>query len=655
MEEQNLTTNKKKKWLLPVIIAAILIIAAIIIAIIYNLPANRRDRQLALAEKYMSELNYEAAILAYKAAIEIDPKCEDAYIELVNLYIVMGNYDKAEEVVAQAENNLDSQVILALKEKANTLLALDDTNGDNSNKTTDEVESTTEKIPETETSDNEAETPMEILNKYKLTLSPDGYNMLIPAGNCYITSENDLFGALNSDLETIIPCEYSYFQIFDDGFTLYYNNNGLFTCVLYDNNGNIIFSNNDYPDYYVGGFYDNVIQLIKPVEQIVDNAVIEYNRSDNYYSETRNEYIYLDLSNNNSIIYSSLDNELAWVGSFREKSTGAEYNDNGSYAVTASNWLLPYYNGYINSRRISRNGYPICESWSMSCNRYGTFSSIASEVSSSNYSDMNYMSDNIYSEEFIASKATVIDNMTNTLSLPEYQNQDIATINFIPDTSVGDDGWTLGYVSYRVFSPSYWLNNDYTGHTLHGSSSLYFSAYALYNINTKKLVFIHPKEWNGDYNTYLISGGIRDFSWQWEDSGKMTISSNNMMLINYDSTDSYYIWNIAEDKYMSDKKYKYVDIANSQDSPILAKNEDDKFGYLSKDFEELSWYDAASLFIDGQALVVLNDKIYAIDEKLNFVSQGIDGTYVRAGVGNQFVIKKDDDKFYICTLEAIGH
>ena len=289
----------------------------------------------------------------------------------------------------------------------------------------------------------------------------------------------------------------------------------------------------------------------------------------------------------------------------------------------------------------------------MSCNRYGTFSSIASEVSSSNYSDMNYMSDNIYSEEFIASKATVIDNMTNTLSLPEYQNQDIATINFIPDTSVGDDGWTLGYVSYRVFSPSYWLNNDYTGHTLHGSSSLYFSAYALYNINTKKLVFIHPKEWNGDYNTYLISGGIRDFSWQWEDSGKVTISSNNMMLINYDSTDSYYIWNIAEDKYMSDKKYKYVDISNSHESPILAKNEDDKFGYLSKDFQELNWYDAASLFIDGQALVVLNDKIYAIDEELNFVSQGIDGTYVRAGVGNQFVIKKEDEKFYICTLEAI--
>ncbi len=62
MKEHNLTT--KKKWLLPVIVTAIVTIAALIGAAIYNMPLNRRDRQLALAEKYMSELNYEAAVLA---------------------------------------------------------------------------------------------------------------------------------------------------------------------------------------------------------------------------------------------------------------------------------------------------------------------------------------------------------------------------------------------------------------------------------------------------------------------------------------------------------------------------------------------------------------------------------------------------------------
>ena len=87
MEEQNLTTKKKKKWLLPTIITIIVMVAAISAIAVYNLPANRRDRQLALAEKYMSELNYEAAILAYKAAIEIDPKCEDAYIEIGRAHV----------------------------------------------------------------------------------------------------------------------------------------------------------------------------------------------------------------------------------------------------------------------------------------------------------------------------------------------------------------------------------------------------------------------------------------------------------------------------------------------------------------------------------------------------------------------------------------
>lgn len=46
MEEQNLTTAKKKKWLLPAIIAVIVVVAAIATAAIYNLPANRLNRQL---------------------------------------------------------------------------------------------------------------------------------------------------------------------------------------------------------------------------------------------------------------------------------------------------------------------------------------------------------------------------------------------------------------------------------------------------------------------------------------------------------------------------------------------------------------------------------------------------------------------------------
>ena len=155
MEEQNITTTKKKKWLLPTIIAIIVVVAIILVITIYNLPANRRDRQLALAEKYMSELNYEAAILAYRAAIEIDPKCEDAYLELLDLYIVTEAYDKAEEVIAQAENNLDDEIILAMREKTNTLLASADIEADNKSENTNQEENETTGIGEEENTEVE--------------------------------------------------------------------------------------------------------------------------------------------------------------------------------------------------------------------------------------------------------------------------------------------------------------------------------------------------------------------------------------------------------------------------------------------------------------------------------------------------------------------
>lgn len=102
MEEQNLTTAKKKKWLLPAIIAVIVVVAAVATAAIYNLPANRLNRQLVLAEKYMSELNYDAAILAYKAAIEIDPKNVEAYHGAVEAYSLADNKDGFETLYADA-------------------------------------------------------------------------------------------------------------------------------------------------------------------------------------------------------------------------------------------------------------------------------------------------------------------------------------------------------------------------------------------------------------------------------------------------------------------------------------------------------------------------------------------------------------------------
>ena len=93
-----------------VIVLVAVIIAAGLIAALVLLPtsakAKRVAEQLDLGAKYLSELNYEQAIAAYETAIEIDPKCEEAYLGLADVYIATGDYDKAVEILQKAEEEI---------------------------------------------------------------------------------------------------------------------------------------------------------------------------------------------------------------------------------------------------------------------------------------------------------------------------------------------------------------------------------------------------------------------------------------------------------------------------------------------------------------------------------------------------------------------
>lgn len=54
-----------------------------------------------LGVRYLSEGNYEEAIIAFTAAIEIDPKREEAYVGLADVYYATGDTAKAEEILSQ--------------------------------------------------------------------------------------------------------------------------------------------------------------------------------------------------------------------------------------------------------------------------------------------------------------------------------------------------------------------------------------------------------------------------------------------------------------------------------------------------------------------------------------------------------------------------
>ncbi len=105
--------QKKKSPVVPIIIgvvAALVIIVGVVIAVVAtisaNSPAKRLQKQLDLGDKYLADLDYVSAILAYKEAINIDPKDERAYVALGEIYTTLvntcmekGDYSGAEKYI----------------------------------------------------------------------------------------------------------------------------------------------------------------------------------------------------------------------------------------------------------------------------------------------------------------------------------------------------------------------------------------------------------------------------------------------------------------------------------------------------------------------------------------------------------------------------
>lgn len=73
------------------------------------------QEQYDLGVRYLSEGNYEEAILAFTAAIEIDPKNADAYIGLTDAHIFMGDVNMAVEVLTNALNTVEDMTDIQIK------------------------------------------------------------------------------------------------------------------------------------------------------------------------------------------------------------------------------------------------------------------------------------------------------------------------------------------------------------------------------------------------------------------------------------------------------------------------------------------------------------------------------------------------------------
>lgn len=127
-KEQVLKLRRSKK--IPLIIgAAIAVFLIIVIGVIISIKVYSTEtgtslqEQLDLGNKYLNELNYEQAIIAYETAIEIDPMGVDAYLGLADTYEKQGNYDKTLEVLQLGYENTKSDLILREIERIETLIS----------------------------------------------------------------------------------------------------------------------------------------------------------------------------------------------------------------------------------------------------------------------------------------------------------------------------------------------------------------------------------------------------------------------------------------------------------------------------------------------------------------------------------------------------
>ncbi|MGN0736078.1 MAG: tetratricopeptide repeat protein [Anaerovoracaceae bacterium] len=69
------------------------------------------DELLELGVKYLDEQNYEEAIITFEQAIEIDEKCEQAYMGLADAYFGNGDIGSARSILEKGSKLTDSNEI----------------------------------------------------------------------------------------------------------------------------------------------------------------------------------------------------------------------------------------------------------------------------------------------------------------------------------------------------------------------------------------------------------------------------------------------------------------------------------------------------------------------------------------------------------------
>lgn len=111
---------KNNKTIIGLMVSAIVIVIAIIGFMLYqNSDMVKVREQLELGLKYLSELEYDQAVVAYEIAIEIEPMNVDAYLGLAAAYVGKGDYEASVRVLQKGYDLTQDETLMNKLDEVN--------------------------------------------------------------------------------------------------------------------------------------------------------------------------------------------------------------------------------------------------------------------------------------------------------------------------------------------------------------------------------------------------------------------------------------------------------------------------------------------------------------------------------------------------------
>lgn len=104
--------SRKGLWIgLACGVVAIAVIVAVLVVVLPQRKEKEMEDLLARGDQYLEELDYEAAEAQYLEAIAVDPKQEEPYLKLAEIYTRQNQPKKAAKILKKGQEQTESPVI----------------------------------------------------------------------------------------------------------------------------------------------------------------------------------------------------------------------------------------------------------------------------------------------------------------------------------------------------------------------------------------------------------------------------------------------------------------------------------------------------------------------------------------------------------------